>query len=109
MKDHTRDCFWSWDYGEKNLPSFSAVIALLFISFAWSYIHWYSKSFPIIGIPDKGIWIKIDSTWHRLGGNQQIVIQKGNKTVLIPLELAVCIVHLLHRFPIPDEIESLKQ
>jgi hypothetical protein len=48
--------------------------------------------------------MKIYSTCHRQGGNQQMVVQKDNEAVLIPLELAGCIVHFKLRNPNPDEI-----
>jgi hypothetical protein len=37
-----------------------------------------------------------------------MVIQNDNKEVLMPLELAGCMVHFKHRVPKPGEIESLK-
>ena len=38
-----------------------------------------------------------------------MVIQDDNNTVVVPLELAVCMIHFKHRLPTHEELESLKQ
>ena len=53
--------------------------------------------------------IVIDSTCHRHGGAQQMVIQDDNNTVVVPLELAGCMIHFKHRLPTHEELASLKQ
>jgi hypothetical protein len=53
----------------------------------------------------------IDSKCHRHGGTQQIVIKDDNHSdpLVIPLDLAGCMVHFRHRLPTSEEIASLKQ
>jgi hypothetical protein len=53
--------------------------------------------------------VKIDSICHKHGGTQKIVIQDVGSALVIPLELAECMIHFKHRLPTTDEINSLKQ
>ena len=53
--------------------------------------------------------VQIDSTCHRHGGTQQMVIQEDGKSVVVPLELTSCMVHFKHRLPNNEEVNSLKQ
>ena len=53
--------------------------------------------------------IIIDSTCHRHGGTQQMVIQDGSESLTVTLELAGCMVHFKHRIPTSEEVGSLKQ
>ena len=53
--------------------------------------------------------IMIDSTCHRHGGTQQMVIQDGSESRTIPLELAGFMVHFKQRIPSSERVRSLKQ
>ena len=53
--------------------------------------------------------IIIDSTCHRHGGTQQMVIQDDSESLTVPLELVGCMVHFKHRIPSSEEVGSLKQ
>jgi hypothetical protein len=53
--------------------------------------------------------IKIDSICHKHGGTQKMVIQDVGSSLVIPLELAGCMIHFKHRLPTTEEINSLKQ
>jgi hypothetical protein len=53
--------------------------------------------------------LKIDSICHKYGGTQKMVIQDADSTLVIPLELAGCMINFKHRLPTTEEINSLKQ
>jgi hypothetical protein len=53
--------------------------------------------------------VKIDSICHKHGGTQKMAIQDVGSSLVIPLELAGCMIHLKHRLPTAEEINSLKQ
>jgi hypothetical protein len=42
--------------------------------------------------------VKMDSNYHKHGGTQKIVIQDVGNALVIPLELAGCMIHFKHRF-----------
>ena len=51
----------------------------------------------------------INSTCHRHGGTQQMMIKdNSNGTLTIPLDLVGCVVHFKHRLPTTEEITSLE-
>ena len=53
--------------------------------------------------------IIIDSTCHRHGGTQQMVIQGDSESLKVSLELERCMIHFKHRIPTSEEVGSLKQ
>jgi hypothetical protein len=53
--------------------------------------------------------VKIDSICHKHGGTQKMVIQDIGSSLVINLDLAVCMIHFKHRLPTIEEINSLKQ
>jgi hypothetical protein len=46
---------------------------------------------------------------HKHGGTQKMVIQDVGSSLVVPLELAVCMIHFKHRLPTTEGINSLKQ
>jgi hypothetical protein len=53
--------------------------------------------------------VQIDSTCHRHGGTQQMVIRDDGESLVVPLELASCMAHFTHLLPNDEEVKSLKQ
>jgi hypothetical protein len=53
--------------------------------------------------------VQIDSTCHRHGGTQQMVIRDNGESLVVPLELSSCMVHFKHRLPNDEEVMSLNQ
>jgi hypothetical protein len=53
--------------------------------------------------------VKIDSICHKHGGTQKMVIQDVGSSLVIPLELAGCMINFKHQLPTKEEINSLKQ
>jgi hypothetical protein len=53
--------------------------------------------------------VKIDSICHTYGGIQKMEIQDVGSLLVVPLELAGCMIHFKHRIPTTEEINSLKQ
>jgi hypothetical protein len=53
--------------------------------------------------------VKIDSICHKHGGTQKMEIQYVCSSLVVPLELAGCMIHFKHRLPTTEEINSLKQ
>jgi hypothetical protein len=53
--------------------------------------------------------VKIHSIYHNHGGTQKMVIQDVGSSLVIPLELAGCMIHFKHRLPTTEEINSLKK
>jgi hypothetical protein len=53
--------------------------------------------------------VKIDSTCHKHGGTQKMEIQDVGSSLVVPLELAGCMIHFKHRLPTTEEVNSLKQ
>jgi hypothetical protein len=53
--------------------------------------------------------LKIDSICHKHGGTQKMVIQDNGNSLVLPLELAGCIINFKHRLPTTEEFSSLKQ
>jgi hypothetical protein len=53
--------------------------------------------------------VKIGSVCHKHGGTQKMMIQDVGSSLVIPLELAGCMIHFKHRLPTTEEINSLKQ
>jgi hypothetical protein len=43
--------------------------------------------------------VKIDSICHKHGGIQKIVVQDVGSSLVVPLELAACMIHFKHRLP----------
>jgi hypothetical protein len=50
--------------------------------------------------------VKIDSICHKHGGTQEMVIQGVGSLLVIPLELAGCIIHFKQRIPTTEEVKS---
>jgi hypothetical protein len=53
--------------------------------------------------------VKIDSICHKHGGAQKMEVQDVGSPLVVPLELAGCMIHFKHRLPTTEEINSLKQ
>jgi hypothetical protein len=53
--------------------------------------------------------VQIDSVCHRHGGTQQMVIQDDGESLVVPLELASCMIQFKHRLPNDEGVKSLKQ
>jgi hypothetical protein len=53
--------------------------------------------------------VKIDSICHKHGGTQKMEIQDVGSSLVIPLELAGCMIYFKHRLPTTEEINSIKQ
>jgi hypothetical protein len=53
--------------------------------------------------------VKIDSICHKYGGTQKMVIQDVGSSLVVPPELAGCVIHFKHRLRTSEEINSLKQ
>jgi hypothetical protein len=53
--------------------------------------------------------VKIDSICHKHGGTQKMMIQDDGSSLVVPLEIAGCMIHFRHRLPTTEEINSLKQ
>jgi hypothetical protein len=53
--------------------------------------------------------VKIDSICHTNGGTQKMETQNVGNSLVVPLELAGCMIHFIHRLPTTEEINSLKQ
>jgi hypothetical protein len=53
--------------------------------------------------------VKIDSICHKHGGTQKMVIQDVGSSLVVPLELAGCMIHFKHRLPTTEEINSFRQ
>jgi hypothetical protein len=53
--------------------------------------------------------VRIDSICHKHGGTQKMMIQDVGSSIVIPLELAGCMIHFKHRLPTTEEIKSLKK
>jgi hypothetical protein len=51
----------------------------------------------------------IDSVCHKHGGTQKMEIQDVDSSLVVPLELAGCMIHFKHRLPTTEEINSLKK
>jgi hypothetical protein len=52
---------------------------------------------------------KIDSISQKHGGTQKMEIQDVGSSLVVPLELAVCMIHFKYRLPTTEKINSLKQ
>jgi hypothetical protein len=57
----------------------------------------------------RGFGVKIDSICHKHGGTQKMIIQIVGSSLVLPLELAGCMIHFKHQSPTTEEINSLKQ
>jgi hypothetical protein len=53
--------------------------------------------------------VKIDSICHKQGEAHKMEIQDVGSSLVVPLELAGCMIHFKHRLPTTEEINSLKQ
>jgi hypothetical protein len=53
--------------------------------------------------------VKTDSIGHKHGETQKISIQDVGSSLVIPLELAGCMIYFKHRLSTTEEINSLKQ
>jgi hypothetical protein len=53
--------------------------------------------------------VKIDYIYHKYGGTQIMEIQDIDSSLVVPLELAGCMIHFKHRLPTTEEVNSLKQ
>jgi hypothetical protein len=53
--------------------------------------------------------VKIDSICHKHGGKQKMVIQYVGSSLVLPLELAGCMIYFKHRSITREEIKSIKQ
>jgi hypothetical protein len=53
--------------------------------------------------------VKADSICHKNGGTQKMVIQDVGSSLVVPLELVGCMIHIKHKLPTTEEINSLKQ
>ena len=101
---------------KRNLPIVSAITALdlpngssILLVVHQCIYNETSKHSLLSEFQLREFGIIIDSTCHRHGGTQKIVIQDGSESLTVPLELAGCMVHFKHRIPTSEEVESLKQ
>jgi hypothetical protein len=103
---------------KQNLPIFSAITALdlpngqsVLLVIHVSIYNEASNQSLLSEFQLREFGVIIDSKCHRHGGTQQIVIKDNNHSdsLVIPLDLAGCMVHFRHRLPISEEIASLKQ
>jgi hypothetical protein len=53
--------------------------------------------------------VNIDSICHKHGETQKMEIQDVGSSLVVPLELAGCMIHFKHRLPTTEQINSLKQ
>jgi hypothetical protein len=53
--------------------------------------------------------VKIDSICHKHGGTQKMVIQNVGSSLVVPLELAGCMIYFYRQLPGKEEINSLKR
>jgi hypothetical protein len=53
--------------------------------------------------------VKIDSIYHKHGGTRKMEIQDVGNSLVIPLDLAGCMIKFKHRLPTIEEVNSLKQ
>jgi hypothetical protein len=53
--------------------------------------------------------VQIDSICDKYGGTQKMEIQDVGCSLVVPLEVAGCMIHFKHRLPTTEEINSLKQ
>jgi hypothetical protein len=53
--------------------------------------------------------VKIDSICHKHGGTQKMVIQDVGSSLVIPLELAGCMIYFKHRLSNIEVVNSPKQ
>jgi hypothetical protein len=53
--------------------------------------------------------VKVDSICHKHGETQKMMIQDVDSLLVIPLDLAGCMIHFKHQLPTTEEINSLKQ
>jgi hypothetical protein len=53
--------------------------------------------------------VKLDSIRHKHGGTQKMMIQDVGSSLVIPLELAGCMIAFKHRLATTEEFNSLKQ
>jgi hypothetical protein len=52
--------------------------------------------------------VKIDLICHNNGGKQKMVIQDVGSSLVLPLDLAGCMIHFKHRLTTTEEVNSLK-
>jgi hypothetical protein len=52
--------------------------------------------------------VKIDSIYQKHGATQKMEIQDVGCSLVIPLELARCMIHFKHRLPTTEELNSLR-
>ena len=101
---------------KRNLPIVSAITtvdlpdgsSILLILHEGIYIETVKHSL-LSEFQSREFGIVIDSTWHRHGGAQQMVIQDDGDSVVVPLELAGRLTHFKHRLPTPKENGSLRK
>jgi hypothetical protein len=98
---------------KRNLPIVSAItavdlpdgISLLLIFHEAIYNDTANHSLlSEFQLSDLGV--KIDSICHKHGGTQKMVIQDVGSSLIIPLELAGCMIDFKHRLPNTEEINS---
>jgi hypothetical protein len=51
--------------------------------------------------------VKINSICHKHGGTQKMEIQDVGSSLVVPLELACCMIHFKHQLATTEEINSL--
>jgi hypothetical protein len=56
----------------------------------------------------KDFGVNIDSIYHKHGGTQKMEIQDVGSSLVVPLELAGCMIHFKYRLTTTEEINSLK-
>jgi hypothetical protein len=50
--------------------------------------------------------VKIDSIRHKHGGTQKMEIQDVGRSIVVPLELAGCMIHFKPRLPTTEEFST---
>jgi hypothetical protein len=53
--------------------------------------------------------VKIDSICHKHGETQKMEIQDNGSSLVVPLELVVCMIHFKHRLPTTGDFNSIKK
>jgi hypothetical protein len=53
--------------------------------------------------------IKVDSIYHKHRETQKMMIQDVSNSLVIPLELAGCMIHMKHRLKTTEKVNSFKQ
>jgi hypothetical protein len=100
---------------KRNLPIVNAITAvdlpdgISVILIVHEGIYHYTVNHSLLSeFQLRHFHVKIDSICRKHGGTQKMVIQDIGSSLVVPLELAGCMIHFKHRLPTTEEINSLK-